>query len=200
MGKKSRADYIAELKSFGTKGSLSKMNLTKLKELHAKVLAENGQSNNENSVTVAGTEKQNPSSVTAGQQQNMPAITTAGKKPLMIEPDSDDISEYLEGGSWWKSLAGDVSKAAKGVEKTASSVGKVVAKGAKEFQKSDIGKDIELGAVDVGEVGADVVGDSALMASTTLAANPEIGAAASAGLDVTTHETADALREKIRDS
>eukprot|EP01043_Picozoa_sp_COSAG02_P059346 COSAG02_NODE_7549_length_2966_cov_4.053017_1_plen_101_part_00 len=56
MGKKCRADYIAELKSFGTKGSLSKMNLTKLKELHAKVLAENGQSTNENSVTVAGTE------------------------------------------------------------------------------------------------------------------------------------------------
>jgi hypothetical protein len=198
MGKKSRADYIAELKSFGTKGSLSKMNLTKLKELHAKVLAENGQSTNEHSVPVAGTEKQNPTSVTAGQQQNMPAITTAGKKPLMIEPDSDDISEYLEGGSWWKSLAGDVSKAAKGVEKTASSVGKEVVKGAKEFQKSDIGKDIELGAVDVGEVGTIAAGDAALLASTVV--DGPVGVTASAGLDVATSESANALREKIRDS
>ena len=52
--------------------------------------------------------------------QSLP-ITIAGRKPLVIEPDSDDISEYLEGGSWWESLAGDVSnvakKAAKGVEK-----------------------------------------------------------------------------------
>ena len=82
------------------------MNLTKLKELHAKVLAENGQSNNENSVTVAGTEKSNPTSVTAGQQQNMPAITTAGKKTLMIEPDSDDISEYLHAASVCRPVGG----------------------------------------------------------------------------------------------
>ena len=47
-----------ELKSHGTKGSLSKMNLTKLKELHQKVMAESGQSNDENAVTVSGTGKQ----------------------------------------------------------------------------------------------------------------------------------------------
>ena len=85
----------------------------------------------------------------------------------------------------------DVSKAAKGV-------GTEVVKGAKEFQKSDVGKDIELAGVDIGEVGADVAGDTALMASSIV--DGPVGAAASAGLDVATHETADALREKIRDS
>eukprot|EP01043_Picozoa_sp_COSAG02_P038934 COSAG02_NODE_3039_length_7496_cov_89.964715_9_plen_111_part_00 len=94
-------------------------------------------------------------------------------------PDEDDISDYLEGGGFWKSLAGDVTHAAKatasGVEKGASAIGteatkagKAVAKGAKEFQKSSVGKDIELVGVDVGEVGTIAVGDTALMASSVV--------------------------------
>ena len=186
MGKKSRAELIADLKSAGTRGSLSKMNLQTLRELHA-------------SITTKPEEV--PETVVVQKKQ---AVSSTGKKPLLIEPDADDISEYLSGGSWWHSLASDVTHAAKstvsGVEKGAKAVGSAVAKGASEFQKSEIGKDIELGAVDVGEVGVDVVGDAALVGSTTLAANPELGAAASAGLDVATDETADALRQKIRDS
>lgn len=49
-------------------------------------------------------------------------------------------------------------------------------------------------------LGADVAGDAALMANSTLALNPEVGAAASAGLDVAAHGGADALRDKIRES
>ena len=175
MGKKSRAELIAELKSAGTRGSLSKMNLQKLRELHASITTK---------------PEQVPETVVV---QKKPEVPSTGKKPLLIEPDSDDVSEYLSGGSWWHSLASDVTHAAKS---TVSGV----EKGASEFQKSEIGKDIELGAVDVGEAGADVVGDAALVGSTTLAANHELGAAASAGLDVATDEAADALRQKIRES
>ena len=106
-------------------------------------------------------------------------------------------------------MAGDVTHAAKatvsGVEKAgtavgkeATKVGKAVAKGAKEFQKSSVGKDIELAGVDVGEVGTIAVGDTALMASSVV--DGPAGAVASAGLDVAASEGADALREKIRDS
>ena len=66
------------------------------------------------------------------------------------------------------------------------------------FQKSEIGKDIELGAVDVGEVGTIAVGDTALMASSVV--DGPAGAAASAGLDVAASEGADALRDKIKNS
>lgn len=106
-------------------------------------------------------------------------------------------------------MAGDVTHAAKatvsGVEKGASAIGKeatkagkAVAKGAKEFQHSEIGKDIELGAVDIGQVGTIAAGDAALLASSVV--DGPAGAAASAGLDVAVSEGADALRDKIRDS
>ena len=38
MGRKSRADLISELKSAGVKGSLSKMNRTKLTEMHTQMI------------------------------------------------------------------------------------------------------------------------------------------------------------------
>ena len=184
MGKKSRAELISELKSAGTRGSLSKMNLQKLRELHASITTKHDEV---------------PETVVVQKKQ---AVSSTGKKPLLIEPDQDDISEYLSGGSWWHSLASDVTHAAKstvsGVEKEAKTVGSAVTKGAKEFQKSEIGKDIELGAVDVGEVGTIAVGDTALMASSVV--DGPAGAAASAGLDVAASEGADALRDKIKNS
>ena len=187
MGRKSRADLISELKTAGAKGSLSKMNRTKLTEMHAQMIPGGGSAGQLPSVApIAGSVK------TA-----VVAETGSGQRPstapsrLRIDPDEDDISDYLEGGGFWKSLAGDVTNAAKA---TVSGV----EKGAKEFQHSEIGKDVELAGVDVGEVGAIAVGDTALMASSVV--DGPAGAVASAGLDVAASEGADALREKIRDS
>ena len=97
-----------------------------------------------------------------------------------------------------KATVSGVEKAGTAVGKEATKVGKAVAKGAKEFQHSEIGKDVELAGVDVGEVGTIAVGDTALMASSVV--DGPAGAVASAGLDVAASESADALREKIRDS
>lgn len=206
MGRKSRADLISELKTAGAKGSLSKMNRTKLMEMHAQMIPQGGSAGQLPSVApISGSVKTEVATETGtGQRPSTEPIRT-----LRIDPDEDDISDYLEGGGWWKSLAGDVTNAAKatvsGVEKGASAVGKeatkvgkAVATGAKEFQKSDIGKDIELAGVDVGEAGTIALGDTALMASSVV--DGPAGAAASAGLDVAASEGADALREKIRDS
>ena len=176
MGRKSRADLISELKTAGAKGSLSKMNRTKLTEMHAQMIPGGGSAGQLPSVApIAGSVK-----------TEVVAETGSGQRPstapsrLRIDPNEDDISDYLEGGGFWKSLAGDVTNAAK------------------EFQHSEIGKDVELAGVDVGEVGAIAVGDTALMASSVI--DGPAGAVASAGLDVAASEGADALREKIRDS
>ena len=75
MGKKSRAELIAELKSAGTRGSLSKMNLTKLSQLHATAMAGSGQAANTTDVTGGGTSLQTPVAALPGQQQSMQAIS-----------------------------------------------------------------------------------------------------------------------------
>lgn len=188
MGRKSRADLISDLKTAGAKGSLSKMNRTTLMEMHAQMIPEGGSAGQLPSVApIAGSVKTEIATETGtGQRPSTEPIRT-----LRIDPDADDISDYLEGGGWWSSLAGDVTNAAKA---TVSGV----EKGAKEFQKSDIGKDVELAGVDVGEVGTIAAGDTALMASSVV--DGPAGAVASAGLDVAASEGADALREKIRDS
>ena len=190
MGKKSRAELIAELKSAGTRGSLSKMNLTKLSQLHATAMAGSGQAANTTDVTGGGTSMQTPVAALPGQQQSMQAISGSGtKKKMLIDPDSDDVDEYLSGGSFWTGLAGDVSK-----------VGHTVASEAKKLQKTDAVKDVELAGVDVGEVAADVGADTAALAGSTAVGNPELAGPASVAIDVGSHEAADSLREKIRDS
>ena len=50
----------------------------------------------------------------------------------------------------------------------------------------------------MGQVGTIAAGDAALLASSVV--DGPVGVAASAGLDVAASESADALREKIRDS
>ena len=85
MDKKSRAELISELKSAGTRGSLSKMNLNKLRQLHASI----------------STKPEEKTEIVEPVVVTQTPVKPTSKKRLLIEPDSDDISEYLEGGSWW---------------------------------------------------------------------------------------------------
>jgi hypothetical protein len=183
MGRQSRADLISQLKTAGAKGSLSKMNRSQLAELHAQMVPGGSGSSQLPSVApIASNVKiAMPVETGAGQRQS----TTA----LRIDPDEDDISDYLQGGSFWRGLAGDVSK-----------VGHTIASEAQKLQKTDAVKDVELAGVDVGEVAADVGADTAALAGSTAVGNPELAGPASVAIDVGSHEAADSLREKIRDS
>jgi hypothetical protein len=80
-----------------------------------------------------------PLLISGNRQTEIATETGTGQRPstepsrtLRIDPDEDDISDYLEGGGFWKSLAGDVTHAAKatvsGVEKAGTAVGKEATK------------------------------------------------------------------------
>ena len=91
MGRKSRADLISELKTAGAKGSLSKMNRTKLTEMHAQMIPGGGSAGQLPSVApIAGSVK-----------TEVVAETGSGQRPstapsrLRIDPDEDDITDYL---------------------------------------------------------------------------------------------------------
>ena len=126
MGKQSRANLISELKTAGVRGSLSKMKRSKLMELQQQL-----------AVTDQGTTSHG---LEAGQAPDMPPITGGAaseptkieqpapvpqkQKRVRIDPDADDVSAYLSGGSFWGAVdkAGDLTAAA-GVAEAATGVG-----------------------------------------------------------------------------
>ena len=183
MGKRSRSNLIADLKTAGQKGSLSKMNKTQLLALHSQITdgashdIEAGQSLDMLQIRGGGG---------GSADDNLRPVKGGGRK-IRVDPDPDDVQKFMTGGSFWKSLGSDISNASSAVVHEA-----------KELQKNKVVQDVELAGVDVGEVAGNVGADAAALAGATAIGNPELAGPAAIAVGIGTDEAADSLRNEIR--
>ena len=114
-----------------------------------------------------------------------------------IDPDPDDVGLYLQGGSFWNTVVSDVGVEAHRASDAVTTAAKEVASAASKFQKTDMAKEIERGAVDIGHVGAEVGADVAAEAAATAAGNPELGIPAAIAIHAGLDEASDAAKSAI---
>ena len=137
------------------------------------------------------------------QQPDMPALrggSVRKKVPLTklhIDPDPDDVGLYLQGGSFWNTVVSDVGVEAHRASDAVTTAAKDVASAASKFHKTDMAKEIERGAVDIGHVGAEVGADVAAEAAATAAGNPELGIPAAIAIHAGLDEASDAAKSAI---